>query len=248
MRTGLPIAVATATVGLWWLAVVVLAIGPFFLPTPLDVAKAFLAAPQYLLGQAGVTLAETLAGFGCAAVGGVALAIALVASPVVERGVLPLLVVLHSVPKVSLAPLLVVWLGFGPAPKVVLVALICFFPIMLCAAAGLSATPVELGELAASLTATRWRTFIKIRFPWALPQIFTGLKTGITLAVIGAAVAEISAPNSGLGAAIVTSGTNADTPRAFAAIGLLTVISTGLFYGLVGAERLLLRWASETSA
>jgi NitT/TauT family transport system permease protein len=242
---GIPVLVASAVIGLWWLGVRALDIQAFLLPAPPDIVEAFCSEPAYLLRQTGVTLGETVAGFVIAALAAIAIASALAASRAVERAVLPLLVGVHSIPKVSLAPLLVVWLGFGAKPKIAMVVLICFFPIMLAAAAGLTATPAELGELAAALAATRWQTFFKIRFPWAVPQIFVGLKTGVTLAVIGAVVAEISSPNSGLGAVIVTAGASSDTPRAFAAIGLLALMSMGLFFSLVVLERRLLRWAPE---
>lgn len=243
----IPILVAISVVGLWWLGVRMLDIQPFLLPAPPDIVEAFSSEPSYLLRQMGVTLIETAAGFAIAAIAGIATASVLAASRAIERAVLPLLVGVHSIPKVSLAPLLVVWLGFGTKPKIAMVVLICFFPIMLAAAAGLTATPAELGELAAALAATRWQTFFKIRFPWAMPQIFVGLKTGVTLAVIGAVVAEISSPNSGLGAVIVTAGASSDTPRAFAAIGLLALMSMALFFSLVALESRLLRWAQAVT-
>lgn len=243
----LPVLVIAAAIGVWWLAALFLGVPDSLLPSPGDVGYAFVEAPDYLLDQAVITMVETLIGYLIATVAGLTLAIAIASSETFGRAVMPLLVALHAIPKVALAPLLIVWLGFGPQPKVAMVALISFFPIMLPAVAGLNATPADLGELATSLSATRWQTFIKIRFPWALPQIFTGLKVGITLAVTGAVVAEIFNPDSGLGAALVTSGASADTARAFAAITLLAVLSTALFSTLAGLERLLLRWARETS-
>jgi NitT/TauT family transport system permease protein len=244
---GLPALVFVAAAAAWWLGTIASGVPETVVPTPWDVGQAFAAAPEHLLHQTGVTTAETLIGFAVATIAGLVIAITLAASSTVERAVMPLLVALHTVPKVSLAPLLVIWLGFGPEPKIAMVALISFFPIMLSTTTGLTATPTELAELAASLSASRWQTFVKVRFPWALPQIFTGLKVAITLAVIGAVVAEIANPNSGLGAVIVTAGASADTARAFAAIILLAAVSTALFYGLVGIERLLLRWARDTT-
>jgi NitT/TauT family transport system permease protein len=166
----------------------------------------------------------------------------------VERATFPLLVALNSIPKVAVAPLLVVWLGYGPKPKIVLVVLICFFPIVVSTVAGLTSTPADLGELARSLSASWWQGYVKVRLPWALPQVFVGLKLGISLAVIGAVVAEISSPNQGLGAVIVLSGSSLDTPLAFAAIVLLALLSIVLFYLIVALERLLLPWARAISA
>jgi NitT/TauT family transport system permease protein len=149
------------------------------------------------------------------------------------------------VPKVALAPLLVVWLGFGPQPKILMVILICFFPVVVATMAGLTSTPTELGDLVRSLSASWLQTYVKVRLPWALPQIFVGLKVAISLAVIGAVVAEISSPQHGLGAVIVLSGSSVDTPLAFAAITLLALMSVALFYLVVVIERLLLPWAKE---
>jgi NitT/TauT family transport system permease protein len=162
--------------------------------------------------------------------------------------VLPLLVAVQAVPKVAIAPLLIVWMGFGPSSKIVLVTLLCFFPVVVSTMAGLAATPSELVELARSLEGSRPRTFVKVRIPWALPQVFTGLKLAGSLALIGAVVAQITTPNAGLGAVIVRSGQSADTPLAFAAITLLAAIGISLFYSLVGLERLLLPWARATTA
>ncbi|MEU4221619.1 ABC transporter permease [Actinoplanes sp. NPDC026623] len=243
MRAVPPIAGAVGTVALWWAATVVFGIRPIFLPAPPDIVAAFRAQPGYLLRETGATLGETVAGFGVAVAAGLLVAVLLTAWRAVERAILPVLVALNSVPKVALAPLLVVWLGFGARPKIVLVVLICVFPIVVATMAGLTSTPAELGELSRSLSASGWQTYVKIRLPWALPQVFTGLKVAVSLAVIGAVVAEISNPSGGLGGVIVLSGMSLDTPLAFAAITLLAVLSTVLFYLVVALERLLVPWA-----
>jgi NitT/TauT family transport system permease protein len=114
--------------------------------------------------------------------------------------------------------------------------------------AGITSTPAEMGELSRSLSASAWQAYLKIRLPWALPQVFVGLKVAISLAVIGAVVAEISNPSGGLGAVIVLSGMSFDTPLAFAAIVLLALLSTTLFYLVVALERLMVPWARAISA
>jgi NitT/TauT family transport system permease protein len=242
---GLPIIGVVGTVGLWWAIVVGFHIRSFFVPAPPDIVAAFRQQPDYLLRETWGTLSETLIGFAVAAASGLLIAVALAASRTIERATLPLFVALNSVPKVAIAPLLVVWLGFGPRPKIVLVALICFFPVVVSTMAGLASTPAEFSDLVRSLSASWWQTYVKVRLPWALPQIFVGLKVAISLAVVGAVVAEISNPNHGLGAVIVLSGASFDTPLAFAAIALLALISVALFYLVVGIERLLLPWAKE---
>jgi len=244
-RIGLPVLGVAVVIGLWWLLILIFEIKPILLPSPLDIVDAFGRQPRYLVEETWVTMVEVLTGFGIAATGGLVLAVVLAASRVLERATLPMLVGLNSVPKVAIIPMLVVWLGFGMTPKIVLVILICFFPIVVSAMSGLASTPVELGELARSLSASWWQTYVKVRLPWALPQIFVGLKLAISLAVIGAVVAEIANPSRGLGSVIALSGGSVDTPLAFAAIVLLAVLSVALFYLVSALERLLLPWARE---
>jgi len=137
----------------------------------------------------------------------------LTASRTVGRAAMPLLVAINAVPKIAVAPLLVVWLGFGTAPKVFMVALLAWFPVVVATMAGLTSVPVELTELARPLTASRWQTYRKFRIPWALPQVFTGLRLGVTLAVVGAVVGEFAGGDQGLGYVIVASDTPWHSPR-----------------------------------
>src|SRR4029450_7228248 len=131
------------------------------------------------------------------------IAVLLTAVPVIERATMPVFVALNSIPKAAIAPLLVVWLGFGTQPKIVMVVLICFFPIVVSTMAGLNSTPAELSELGRSMPASWGQMFLKVRMRWALPHVFVGLKVAITLAVVGAIVAEIANPGVGLGSVIV---------------------------------------------
>lgn len=244
---GLPALSLLIVISVWWLATIIFDIRTFFLPAPPDIVKSFLTLPEYLLEQAWVTLAETLMGFGLAVVGGMAIAVVLSASDLVQRATMPLLVAVNSIPKLALAPLLLLWLGFGQFPRVVMVILISFFPIVVAGMAGLSSTPADLNEVARSLSASKLQHFVKFRFPWAIPQIFVGLKVAVSLAVVGAVVAEFQGAGEGLGFVIVMSGTSADTPLAFAAISLLAAMSISLFYLVVAVERRLLPWAKETT-
>jgi NitT/TauT family transport system permease protein len=136
-------------------------------------------------------------------------------------------------------------MGFGAGPKIAMVVLICFFPIVISTATGLKSTPVEFVDLARSLSASQLQQFVKVRFPAALPYVFVGLKVAITLAVIGSVVGEFVGATEGLGYVIVASGQNANTSLAFAAIVLLSLLSIVLFYALVLAERLLVPWAAR---
>jgi NitT/TauT family transport system permease protein len=246
-RAGPPAVGAVLAIAAWWAATAVFHIRSFFLPAPPEIVHRFLQQPAFLLRETRATALGTLAGFGIAVVAALSLAVLLAAVPLVERATLPLLVVLNSVPKVAIAPLLIVWLGYGPKPKIFLAALICFFPLVVSAMSGFASTPADLSELSRSLRASWWQTYLKVRIPWALPQIFVGLKVAISLAPVGAVVAEVYNPDHGLGAVVALSTTSADTPLAFAAIALLAVLSVVLYYAVVAVERLALPWARETT-
>jgi NitT/TauT family transport system permease protein len=246
----LPVLGIASALGLWWLATALFDLDPLFVPGPPDLIDAVRGPGrgQYLVDRTLETVQVTLIGFGIAMVGGFVIAALLATFSSVERATMPVLVALNAVPKVGLAPLLVVWLGFDIEPKVVLVVLICFFPMVVATMSGLASTPSELGELTASLSASRWQTYIKVRVPWALPQIFVGLKLSVPLAVIGAVVAETNNPNSGLGSAIVKASAQFETPLAFVCLVLLSVLSSGLFYLVVAVERVTLPWARAITA
>jgi NitT/TauT family transport system permease protein len=235
-----------AAIALWWLAIVAFSIESFLLPTPGEVAAKFLEQPGYLLQQTWVSFLETILGFGLAIVAGVPIALLIVRSVILERLVYPLLLAVNAIPKIAIAPLLVVWWGFGQLPKVLMVLLVCFFPIVISTAQGMKSTPAELVELLRSLKASKAQEFFKLRLTYALPQVFTGLKVAISLAVIGSVIGEFAGATEGLGYVITSSGATADVALAFAAIALLSVMSIILFYGLVLLEHLLLPWAQET--
>jgi NitT/TauT family transport system permease protein len=240
----LPVTGVVLAIGAWWLATVVFPVNPALVPGPGAVLGAFRQLPGYLLAQTGHTTVEVLAGFAAAVVVSAVIALTLVWSPVVERMTFPLLLALNSVPKVAVAPLLVLWFGFGQTPKVIIVLLVCFFPVVISMVTGLSSTPPEFIELARSLEAPAWRTFLKVRVPSALPQVFVGLKVAMTLAVIGAVISEFQAGTvAGLGFVIAVSTGQTETAQTFAAIVLLALLSIALFYALVAVERLLIPWA-----
>ncbi|MFI5937514.1 ABC transporter permease [Actinoplanes sp. NPDC051494] len=246
-NAGLPVLGAVLAIGLWWVLTAALDIDPFYVPSPPDVVDSFLRTPQFLLSETWITLKRVLVGFGIAVVAGLVIAVVLAASRTVERMTMPLLAAVNAVPKVALAPLLLVWMGFGDSPKIVMVVLVSFFPVIVSTMAGLSSTPADLRELAASLSASWWQTFVKVRLAWALPQVFVGLKVATPLAIIGAVIGEVVNPDHGLGSVIVGSGANADTAMAFAALGLLAITGVALFYLMAAIERLLVPWAPAIS-
>ena len=243
----LPILGMVVLVAIWWLAVLAFHIQPFLLPTPPQVAQVFVDAPGEMLGHLRASAFETLEGYGLAVLAGLAIALAVAGSRTIDRMFTPLLVAANAVPKVALAPLVIIWFGLGQVSRVVLVFLVCFFPIVVSAVAGFTTTPVELAELARSLSASRRQTFLKVRVPGALPQIFVGLKVAVGLAVIGATVAELQGADVGLMYAVQAYGGQGRTAPAFAALILLAVLSIVLYYLLVALERRLLPWARETA-
>ena len=242
-RFVLPLLGLAGVIGLWWLVTVVFRIEKFLLPGPLDVVDAYAAQQGFLLEQAWVTLLESVQGFALALVVGVPVALLIVSSTLLERMIYPLLLAVNAVPKIAIAPLLLVWLGFGTLPKVIMVFLVCFFPIVISTAAGMQSTPAELVELLRSLVASRRQEFCTLRLRHATPQIFVGAKVAISLAVIGAVIAEFVGAGAGLGYVIVQSGAGADTALAFAAMTLLAIMSIVLFYGIVLLERIVLPWS-----
>jgi len=245
---GWPVLGLVTVVGAWALAAAVLDVPEIILPSPAAVLDAFLRVPGYLLDEAMGTLLVIVLGFALAVGAGLVIGVAIAASRIVELMFAPLLVAFNAVPKVALAPLLVVWMGFGSQPKVVMALLVCFFPVVLSVASGLTSTPVELVELARSLRASRVQTFLRFRFPSALPQIFVGLKVAMPLAAIGAVIGEFQAGESGLGYLIVQAGGVGDTATAWAAIILIGLTSILFYSGLVLLERFTLPWVRETTS
>jgi len=242
-----PVAGLAVVLLAWWTVTTYLGVRPIILPAPQNVAAKLVEQASLLSDNAIITLAESLTGFLINVVVGIAAGALIAASSLVDRTVSPWLVALNAIPKVALAPLLVVWLGFGMSSRVGMVVLMCFFPIVLASATGLKSTPAELIELTKSLDAPKWRTFLKVRFPNALPHIFVGLKVAMPLAVVGAVIGEFRG-NGGLGQVIVRSSALADTELAFAAIFVVSILSILLYYLLVAVERLLLPWVRATTS
>jgi NitT/TauT family transport system permease protein len=243
-----PILGLIVAIGVWWGAVAVLRVQTFILPSPPQVVSAYHNLQSYLLKQTWSTTAATLIGFAFSVVVGVLIGVAIAAWRPFERMFQPLLVAFNAVPKVALAPLMLIWFGYGHLPVLAMAFMVCFFPIVLSTATGLTTTPADLAELARSMDASRMQTFRTVRLPAALPQIFVGLKIAIPLALIGVVVGEMQYGESGLGMVIVSTSGQADTPSAFAAIILLALVSIVLYYLLVLVERLVLPWVRATTS
>jgi len=227
----------------WEVVVRRLNIPGWLLPSPSAIADAMWDWRSELVGHFLVTLYETLVGFAVAIAVSVPLAVAVVYSPVLQNTIYPILLAFQSMPKVAIAPLLALWIGFGALPKIIVVFLVCFFPIVVATATGLTAVPGSLMDLIRSLSASQTQTFMKIRFPTAMPHIFVGLKIAITFAVIGAVIGEFVGSENGLGYLILVSTSQSRTPLAFGALVLLTVMSIVLYYGIAFIERIVVPWA-----
>lgn len=228
---------------LWDVATRVFDWEPWLVPPPGDVAEAMWDYRDLLPEHTWVTVWESLAGFLLAIAIGIPLGGLIAYSRVMELTVYPILLGLNAVPKIAIAPILILWMGFGPGPKILVAFLLCVFPIVIATATGLKGTPAELVDLARSLCASEWQTFRRFRFPSALPEIFIGLKVAISLAVIGAVIGEFVGASEGLGWVIVNSGANVNTSLAFAAMAILAFVSVVLFYAIALVERLVVPWA-----
>lgn len=244
----LPIAAIVATLLLWEAAVVVFNIPKYLIPKPTDIAIEMWEWRARLPYQTWVTFYEAIAGFTLSMLVAIPLAVFLVSSTVISKAVYPLLVITQAVPKIAIAPVLLLIFGTGMESKIILCFLSAFFPILISTATGLAATPEELIELSRSYHAGAVKTFMKIRFPMALPHIFSGLKVAITLAVTGAVVAEFVASDQGLGYVILSATSYWKSALAFGAMILLSLMAIVLFGLVWWAERILCPWYTGNSA
>lgn len=232
----------------WWALCRFLDIPEVVLPTPGQVTEAFVQNMPFLLKEGWVTLVETLLGFILAFVIGVPMAVAIANSRPLNLMFYPLLVGLQSVPKVALAPIVLVWLGTGLESKLAIVWLVAFFPIIIDTAEGLRSTPRELIQLARSLKASPLQILFKVQFPAALPFVLTGAKVAITLAVIGAVIGEFMGASKGLGFLLLSATSQLNTPLAFAALFALSLLGLAVYGAVELAEALLSRWLPHRPA
>jgi NitT/TauT family transport system permease protein len=230
---------------IWQAATYLFRIPEYLLPPPTAIITDMAANWRLLADASVVTIGEVAAGFVLSVLIGVPLAALLSASLAVEKAIYPIIVGSNTVPKVALAPLLLAWFGFGITPKIVIVVLVTFFPIVINSVVGFKSLPPQMYYLARSMGASGAELFWLFRIPNALPSIFAGLKVASVLSVIGAVVAEFVGSDSGLGYAMMVATSDLNIARQFAAILLLSVIGT-IFFWLIGrVERLLLPWHSS---
>jgi NitT/TauT family transport system permease protein len=238
----LPVVGVIGLLALWQVVCLLWAVPVAVLPTPFQVAGSIGQHWQALVSEGWVTLKATLYGFALALVLGIPIAVVVSTFRWANLMFYPLLVALQSVPKVALAPILLVWLGTGMESKLAIAWLVAFFPVLVDTAAGLQSAPKELLELARSLRASRWQVFAKVRFPAALPFVVTGAKVAVTLAVIGAVIGEFVGSSEGLGFLLLSATSQINTPLAFAALFALSLLGMLTYFMVVLAEKCMASW------
>lgn len=226
----------------WDLAVRIFHIPPYLIPGPSLVVMELVGQWPMLLRETLPTFYATMGGFLLSALIGIPVAMMIAGSRTVESYLYPILVFSQSVPKIAVAPLFVVWFGFGIFPKIISAFLLGFFPVVVATVIGLKSIDTEMLDLARSMRAGPLRTFWRVRLPFALPSIFGGLKVSITLAVVGAVVGEFVGANSGIGYVLQTANGNFDLPLMFAALFILSVMGVILFMLLDLIEHMSIPW------
>lgn len=224
-----PVAVFIVLAVLWEWAVDIFAIKPYLLPALSSVLRSLWHNRMMLFEQALVTGGEIVLGYAAAVIGGVLMALAIFAWPLAYRMFYPVLVVFQGLPKIALAPLMIVWVGYGTSSKVLMAFLFAFFPVMITTLGGLAGTPEHLVEHFRAIRASPWTMFRRLRLPAALPSIMDGCKTAMPLAVIGAIVGEFVGSQRGLGYLILESNAQARTDLLFAALVAISLLA-GLLY------------------
>jgi putative hydroxymethylpyrimidine transport system permease protein len=229
----------------WELLADAMRIEPFLIPAPSEIAEALWEDRALLAENAWVTFQEVIGGFALALALGAAFATVLHLSPLLRRALYPLLVASQTVPIIVIAPILVVWFGFGIGPKVAIIALICFFPITVNALDGLGTVDPEQRKLMRTLGAGRLQTFARLEVPTALPYLLSGAKIAVAVAVIGAVFGEWAGADAGLGHMILLDNAQLQVPRMFAAVVVLSTMAISLFAILVAIERRLAWWGGD---
>ncbi len=226
----------------WDLTIRLFRIPPYQIPAPGDVLAVLWTDWPELLRQAWPTTYATICGFLLSAVFGIPVAMLIAGSKTVESYIYPLLVFSQSVPKIAIAPLFVVWFGFGIIPKVISAFLLGFFPVVVSAVQGFKSVDPDMVDLARAMQGSRFKVFCAVNLPHAMPAIFSGLKVSVTLAVVGAVVGEFVGSNSGIGYVLQRSIGTFDLPTMFAALVILALLGVILFWIVDRIERFVIPW------
>ena len=247
-RVLLPAALLAALIGIWQIAAStgaladLLNLEPYLAPSPAEIAQSLWENRGLLAENAWVTLREMVFGILLALLVGVGFAVAMHRWRVIRDASYPLIVASQTIPILVIAPILTVWFGYGIAPKVVIIALVCFFPLTINVLDGLRSVDPEAVKLMRSLDASRWQRFERVEAPAALPNLFTGTKIAVVIAPIGAVFAEWAGSSSGLGHLIQSDSANFEVPRQFATVAVLSAMALLLIGLTVLVERRVVRW------
>lgn len=243
---GWPIAISMALLVLWEIAVRSLGIRSIILPPPSEIIAAVVSRRELLLTHLWPSLYLTVLGFALSVVGGILVAVLITYSSILRRSLYPIIVVSQVVPKISIAPLFIVWFGTGTMSSLLLAFLIAFFPMTINSALGFQSIDEDIHRMARTFMGSPWQIFWKIRMPNALPYIFSGMKISITLAIIGVIVSEFVASQEGIGYLIKLAGGLLDTPLMMAAITVLSISGLALYGLIVLAEQRSVYWQSSS--
>jgi NitT/TauT family transport system permease protein len=229
----------------WQAYIVAFRVPVVVMPPPSSVAGSLVADWKTLLSESWTTFLECVYGFALAVVIGILIAVTVTSSRALNLMFYPILIATQSIPKVAIAPLVLVWFGTGIQSKVAIAFIVAFFPMVVDTATGLRATPEDLLDLARSLKCTRLQIFWKVQAPAALPFIFSGAKVAVTLAVIGAVIGEFVGSDSGLGNLVLSANAQVNQPLVWAALVFLSVLGMMLYAAVVVAERILMPWVES---
>jgi len=241
-RRAAPLIVFALLLLLWESAVHLTGIKEYLVPPPSKVWTELMKRYPTVMDGAWVTTQEITAGYLLAVVVSIPLALTVAYSRFVENAIYPVVVFLQIIPKIAIAPLFIIWFGFGFTPKLLLVFLLSFFPIVVASIAGFKSADPDILDFARTTGAGAWKMFAKIRLPQALPDIFTGLKVGAALSATAAVVAEFVASDRGLGYLLLQYNGNLETPMVFAVIVLLSLIGLAVYYVVEIIERVTIPW------
>jgi NitT/TauT family transport system permease protein len=237
-----PAATILVVLLIWHYLVTLLRFPAYILPSPATIPSEALKNSRLFLNHAWVTFYETAAGLGLSVILAVPLSVLIVWSKTIEKAIMPLVVLSQTFPKTAVAPLFIIWFGFGLLPKIVISFLVAFFPILINTVMGLQSVEPDMLDLIHSLSATQRQVFVKVRLPSAAPYFFGGLKIAITLALIGAIIGEFVGADQGLGYLLIMANTNLDTKLAFAVLAILMLLGAAMYMVISKLEIWICPW------
>jgi len=247
-RWVIPLLILFGMVVAWELWVQLSDVPKWQLPAPSEIIRELISSWSILWKHTMITVQEVVFGFLFALVVGLLLAVGISYSRILEKSLYPIVISSQTIPIIAIAPLLLIWVGYGMTSKVIVVALICFYPITVNTVDGLRSVGTDMINMMRTLGASRWQIFTKLQIPTSLPYMFSGIRVGISISVIGAVIGEWVGASSGLGFLIIQSQAVLLTSRVFAAIAVLSIMGVSLFLLSSLTERLMLPWYHDSKS